>query len=95
MLAAYQARVDHEIGDPITRQPHRVLMKYGKRALTREDGSYHLGVSVGALKDESTFVYEKEEQGSILLRKRDRRDRREQCRGNEPLRESRTAKQVR
>ena len=58
MLAAYQARVHHEIGDQITRQLHRVIMKYGKRALTREDGSYHRGVSVGTQKDDSAFVYQ-------------------------------------
>ena len=58
MLAAYQARIDYEIGDEVTRELHRFLMKYGKRALTREDGSYHLGVAVGTRNDESSFIYE-------------------------------------
>ena len=58
MLAAYQARVDYEVGDSITRELHHFLMKHGKGALTREKGSYYLGIAVGTKNDESAFVLE-------------------------------------
>ena len=55
MLAAYQVRVNYEIGDGITRALHRVLMK---SALSREIGSYYLSVAVGTKGNESSFVFE-------------------------------------